>query len=86
VSPPAPWPTSSTPTATRGRLSGAKAANQASVSLASASGDGWVGSVTSGGGYSRTVVRSSAVPVLPATFTPGSPAAAPVPLTTTVRM
>ena len=38
VSPPAPWPTSSTATATRGLPGGAKAANQASVSVVSSSG------------------------------------------------
>ena len=38
VSPPAPWPTSSTATAILGLVSGAKAANQASVSLVSFSG------------------------------------------------
>ena len=40
VSPPAPWPTSSTATATRGCWAGAKAANQASVSVLSSSGGG----------------------------------------------
>src|SRR3954452_22003497 len=85
VAPPAPWPTSRTATATRGLLSGANAANQASVSVVSGSGGGWLGSgVAEGSGL--TVVRSSAVPVLPATFTPGTEAAAPVPSVTTVRM
>ena len=43
VSPPAPWPTSSTQTATCGSRSGAKAVNQASVSVVSSSGGGWPG-------------------------------------------
>ena len=38
------------------------------------------------GSGSGVVSRSSAVPVLPATFTPGSAAAVPVPLVTTARM
>ncbi len=90
VSPPAPWPTSSTATATRGLPSGANAVNQASVSDFASSACCWscsgVSSVWSGGGSSLTVVRSSAVPVLPATLTPGTAAAAPVPDVTTLRM
>src|SRR5207253_1666698 len=87
VSPPAPALTSSTQTATRGCRAGAKAANQASVLLPSAS-LLWHPSLPSRllvsdaapGAHS---VFSSAVPVLPATVTPAIAAAVPVPSRTT---
>src|SRR3954468_4022778 len=58
-----------TPTATTGLAAGAKATNQASVFCGSAA--------------APPVKRSSAVPVLPATVTPGICAAVPVPPRTT---
>jgi hypothetical protein len=89
VSPPAPEATSSTPTATWGRPlpAGAYAANQASVSVGSlAWSSGGQLSGFSGSGSHFLVVRSSAVPVLPATSTPGIAARTPVPPRTTASM
>src|SRR3954447_25125634 len=86
VSPPAPWPTSSTATATRGCLYGAKPTNQASVSVLSSGCGVGLAPASTGCGSSLTVLRSSAVPVLPATLTPGTAAPTPVPPVTTARM
>src|SRR4051794_16876311 len=85
VAPPAPAPTSSTATAIRGWRSGANATNHASVSRGSSPGGGVAGPGVADG-LGRTVLRSSAVPVLPATWTPGTAAAIPVPPVTTARM
>src|SRR4051812_21126173 len=67
--PPAPAPTSITATTTFGALAGANATNHASVFF--------------GSGGPLAVGRSSAVPVLPGTSSPGSAAAVPVPERTT---
>src|SRR3954471_18021228 len=67
--PPAPAATIITATATLGFSAGAKATNQAVV--------------LRGSGAASAVGRSSAVPVLPATVTPGIAAAVPVPPRTT---
>ena len=94
VAPPAPSLTSITHTAIRGCSAGAKAANQASVLLASVSVPwhslrfGVSVRAFRGGRFparGRWVqgVFSSAVPVLPATTTPGIAAAVPVPERTT---
>jgi hypothetical protein len=66
---------------------GAYAANQASVSLGSlACSSGGQLSGFSGSGWQRLVVLSSAVPVLPATCTPGIAAREPVPPRTTASI
>ena len=89
VSPPAPSRTSITQTAIRGVRAGANAANQASVSSVrlawswQLSGTGDLAARSSGAGGHFWVVSSSAVPVLPATSTPGICACTPVPSRTT---
>ena len=91
-SPPAPSLTSSTQTTIRGCSAGANAANQASVLLGFVFGragslpraDSLVpvrAELVSGGGLQA--LFSSAVPVLPATVTPGIAAEVPVPSRTT---
>ena len=71
VAPPEPLRTSSTASAIFGARAGAYAVNHASVLFGSDT--GWSSTVA------PRVSSSSAVPVLPATFTPGIAAAVPVP-------
>src|SRR5665213_3260137 len=93
VAPPAPSCTSSTPTTIRGASAGANVANQASVLLASLWAEPQLSELDSFEldspelfselGEQVLAVFSSAVPVLPATVTPGIAAAVPVPERTT---